>query len=51
MSQINHAQGWREEADRWISEGQPERAAAALAQVRESEMETSASDAFLGFAL
>jgi FkbH-like protein len=47
MSQVAHATAWREEADRWIAEGQPERAAAALAQVRESEMETSASAAFL----
>jgi FkbH-like protein len=38
---------WREEADRSIAAGQPERAAAALAQVRNAEAESPAAAAFL----
>ena len=38
---------WREEADRWITAGRPERAAAALAQIQSAEPESPAAAAFL----
>jgi FkbH-like protein len=38
---------WKEEADRWIAAGRPERAAAALAQVPNAEAASPAGAAFL----
>jgi FkbH-like protein len=47
MSPVTSAQGWREEADRWIAAGRPEQAAAALAQVSDAEAESPAVASFL----